>query len=53
MPGFIDLVTLRLSEAGEGTARRNFRSFKDDNGDIVMPCKMLLRSEQAIMLETF
>jgi hypothetical protein len=52
MPSFVDLIALRLSEPGESAAGRKDSSFKNDNGYIVVPCEMLLRGEQTLMLKT-
>jgi hypothetical protein len=51
VPGVIDLVALRLREAGEGAAGSTFPSLKDDDGDIVMPGEVLLWREQTLPLK--
>ena len=53
VPGVIDLVALRLREAGEGAAGSTLPSLEDDDGDIVMPGQVLLWREQTFTLEAF
>ena len=53
VPGVIDLIALRLREAGEGAAGSAFPSLEDDDRDVVVPGEVLLRREQTVTLETF
>ena len=53
MPFVIDLVALRLREAGKSATWRTFPSFENDDGNIVMPGEVLLRGEQTFTLKVF
>jgi hypothetical protein len=53
VPSVIDLVALRLREAGEGAAGSTFPSLEDDDGDIVAPGEVLLWRKQLLTLKAF
>jgi len=53
VPGVIDLIALRLREAGKGATGSTLPSLEDDDGDIVMPDQVLLWREQTFTLKAF